>query len=398
MQQTKTIQSWRFSERVKHIPKSFIREILKITAQPDVISFAGGLPNPTSFPVEQLQQAATQVLQHDGANALQYAPSEGYFPLRKWIVDRYQKRGLLVTPEEVLITSGSQQGLDLIGKIFINEGDTILVERPSYLGAIQAFSAYQPEFCSITLHEDGIDINELQKALITRQPKFLYSIPNFQNPTGLSYSTTVRKQVAAVINASDTLLVEDDPYGEINFSDADTEPIKKNIGNKGILLGSFSKIVSPGMRLGWIVAHPDIIEKLLVARQASDLHTNFLSQRIIYHYLTQFNIDEHIHKIISLYNTQKEFMLACLKLHMPASVSYTNPKGGMFIWMTLPDYISAYTLLELAANEKIVFVPGEVFYTDIKASNTLRLNYSNSNEEEIEHGIMTLGKILKRLL
>lgn len=395
--QTKTTQSWRFSERVKHIPKSFIREILKITAQPDVISFAGGLPNPTSFPVEQLQQAAKHVLQHDGANALQYAPSEGYLPLRKWIADRYQKRGLLVTPEEVLITSGSQQGLDLIGKIFINEGDTVLVERPTYLGAIQAFSAYQPDFCSITLNEDGIDINELQQALITRQPKFLYAIPNFQNPTGLSYSTTIRRQLADIINKNETLLVEDDPYGEINFSDADTEPIKNKIGSKGILLGSFSKIISPGMRLGWIVAHPDIIEKLLIARQASDLHTNFLSQRIIHQYLTQSNIDEHIHTILTLYNTQKEFMLACLKQFMPASVSYTNPKGGMFIWLTLPEYISAYTLLELAAREKIVFVPGEVFYTDVKVNNTLRLNFSNSNRHEIECGITILGKILKAL-
>lgn len=398
MQQTKTIQSWRFSERVKHIPKSFIREILKITVQPDVISFAGGLPNPASFPVEQLQQAATQVLQHDGANVLQYAPSEGYLPLRKWIADRYQKRGLLVTPDEVLITSGSQQGLDLIGKIFINEGDTILVERPSYLGAIQAFSAYQPDFCSITLHEDGIDVNELQQVLLTRQPKFLYAIPNFQNPTGLSYSSPIRKAVATIINANETLLVEDDPYGEINFSGADTEPIKKNIGNKGILLGSFSKIISPGMRLGWIVAHPDIIEKLLVARQASDLHSNYLSQRIIYHYLTHYNIDEHIHKIITLYNAQKEFMLECLKQHMPASVSYTNPNGGMFIWITLPKHLSAYSLLEFAAKEKIVFVPGDVFYTDVKVNNALRLNFSNSNEEDIERGIMTLGKILKKLL
>lgn len=395
MQQTNTMQSWRFSERMEHIPKSFIREILKITAQPDVISFAGGLPNPTSFPVEQLQQAAAYVLQHDGQHVLQYAPSEGYLPLRKWIADRYQKRGLSVSHEEILITNGSQQGLDLIGKVFINDGDTILVERPSYLGAIQAFSAYQPNFCSIPLNENGIDTQELQRAILTHQPKFLYSIPNFQNPTGLSYSTSTRKQVSTIINNNDTLLIEDDPYGEIKFSDTDTEPIKKHIGSKGILLGSFSKIISPGIRLGWIVAHPDIIEKLLIAKQAADLHSNFLSQRIIYQYLTQVNLDEHIQSIIKLYSVQKECMLSCLKNHMPAGVRYTNPTGGMFIWLTLPEHLSAYALLEKATNEKIVFVPGEVFYTDTKANNTLRLNFSNSNHADIERGISVLGNILK---
>jgi len=398
MEQTKTTEPCRFSERMEHIPKSFIREILKITAQPDVISFAGGLPNPLSFPVEQIQQAAMHVLKQDGKNVLQYAPSEGYLPLRKWIAERYQKRGLTVQPEEILITNGSQQGLDLLGKILINSDDSILVERPSYLGAIQAFSAYQPMFHSIPLKNNGIDTNELYQKIITQQPRFLYVVPNFQNPTGLSYSTEIRKQVANIINAHDMLLIEDDPYGEIAFTQSDTTPIKKYIGSKGILLGSFSKVISPGMRLGWVVAHPAIIEKLLVAKQAADLHSNYLSQRIIYQFLCTENIDLHIHKIIALYREQKEYMLSCLKAHMPAEIQFTNPEGGMFIWLTLPDHINAYTLLELSKQEKIVFVPGEVFYTDIKQTNTLRLNFSNSNQEEIKKGIALLGKVLAAML
>jgi 2-aminoadipate transaminase len=391
-------QSLRFSERVKHIPKSFIREILKITAQPDVISFAGGLPNPSSFPVEAIKQSAMKVLDADGRSVMQYAPSEGYLPLRQWIADRYAKKGMNVKIEEILITNGSQQGLDLTGKIFINEGDSIIVEQPSYLGAIQAFSAYRPKFHSVPLLEEGIDANELQRLLNTSNAKFFYAIPNFQNPTGLSYSNEKKKIVADIINDSNSLLLEDDPYGEIKFNHTENQPIKKHIGNKGILLGSFSKIISPGMRLGWIVAAPEIIEKLLVVKQAADLHSNFLSQRVIYQYLQDYNIDRHIETIIDIYEAQKDHMMESLKTYMPEEVKYTNPDGGMFIWMTLPSRISAYTLLELASKEKVVFVPGEVFYTDTKFSNTLRLNYSNSNFEEIERGISILGRILKTLI
>jgi 2-aminoadipate transaminase len=398
MQTMTTKQPWRFSERVSHIPKSFIREILKITAQPDVISFAGGLPNPSSFPVEAIKQSAIKILDTDGKNVLQYAPSEGYLPLREYIADRYTKRGMHISVDQILITNGSQQGLDLIGKIFIDEGDNILVERPSYLGAIQAFSAYRPEFHSITLSEDGVDTEELSCAIKKHNPKFFYAIPNFQNPTGLSYSSHKRIMVSDLINDSDTILVEDDPYGEIKFTSKENQPIKKYLGDNGILLGSFSKIISPGMRLGWIVAAPAIVEKLLVAKQAADLHSNFLSQRIIYQYLMDYDIDKHINTIIDLYQTQKDHMIYCMKKYLSKEIKFTNPDGGMFIWMTLPENLSAYTLLELAAKERFVFVPGDVFYTDTKCSNTLRLNYSNSNFEEIEKGIAILGKILKTLL
>jgi 2-aminoadipate transaminase len=250
----------------------------------------------------------------------------------------------------------------------------------------------------VSLSDDGIDTHELERLLKLKEPKFFYAIPNFQNPTGLSYSLSKKRAVSDMINNSNTLLVEDDPYGEIKFKDEENHPIKKHLGHKGILLGSFSKIISPGMRLGWIVAAPEIIEKLLIVKQAADLHSSFLSQRVIYQYLLDNDIDYHINGIINIYQSQKEHMIACLKTYLPPEIKYTNPDGGMFIWMTLPGPISAYRLLEFASMQKVVFVPGDVFYTDIKNTNTLRLNYSNSNFTEIEKGISILGTILKKLI
>jgi 2-aminoadipate transaminase len=396
--QTSTNTSYRFSNRIGNIPKSFIREILKVTAQPDVISFAGGLPNPASFPVEAIKQATSKVLSNDGANVLQYAPSEGYMPLRQYIADRYAGKGMQVSAHEILITNGSQQGLDLIGKVFINEGDNVILEKPSYLGAIQSFSAYQPNFLTTSLLDDGVDSLELDNLLKNKDAKLFYAIPNFQNPTGISYSETKRKQVAESILQSQTLLVEDDPYGDIKFTDKEYAPIKKYIKDRGILLGSFSKIISPGMRMGWIVAAPEIIDKLLLAKQAADLHSNYFTQRVIYQFLMDNNLDDHITKIIGLYKTQKEYMINCMKQHFPDEVRFTNPEGGMFIWVTLPSSISSYILLDHAAKEKLAFVPGKVFYLDDTINNTLRINYSNSNFDEIEKGVKILGKIIRNLL
>jgi len=397
MKQQLTTPPWQFSERVSHIPKSFLREILKVTAQPNVISFAGGLPNPSSFPIDAIKQAAVNVLERDGARALQYAPSEGYLPLREWIASRYKKKGMDVSANEILITNGSQQGLDLIAKIFINKGDTIVMERPSYLGAIQAFSAYQPTFASVDLLDDGIDTEALS-AVLKSGPKLFYAIPNFQNPTGISYSALKRKETAARITQSSTLLVEDDPYGDISFTDEDYSPVKKDIGQMAVLLGSFSKVISPGMRMGWIVAHPQIIEKLLIAKQASDLHSNFLSQRIIHQYLTDNDFEQHIWKIRSLYKRQKDHMVSMMKRYLPEEIKFVNPDGGMFLWITLPSYISSQHLLDLAVRQDLVFVPGSVFYLDAKTNNTLRLNYSNSNFDEIEKGIRILGELLNMLI
>lgn len=387
-----------FSERVKHIPKSFLREILKVTSQTDIISFAGGLPNPEFFPVEAIKAASKKVLENDGRNVLQYAVSEGYYPLRKYIAERYAQKGLEVDPEEILITNGSQQALDLVGKIFIDPGDRILMERPSYLGAIQAFSLYQPAFLGVDLFRDGIDLNEFRKVIRDNAVKLFYTVPNFQNPTGISCAENKREEMAKIILKSNTLLVEDDPYGDINFKEQCIPPVKKLIGKQGILLGSFSKIISPGMRLGWVVAEKRIIEKLLLAKQASDLHSNFLSQRIIYQYLLDNDLDGHITTIREAYRKQKNFMIEMIEKHFPKQIDYNDPEGGMFVWLKLPAKINAFQLLKCAAKEKVVFVPGEIFYVDRAEKNTLRLNFSNSTARQMEKGIEIMGKLLAKAL
>ncbi|MCZ7362862.1 MAG: PLP-dependent aminotransferase family protein, partial [Candidatus Methanoperedens sp.] len=266
----------RFADRMKTTHKSFIREILKVTQQPEVISFAGGLPNPGLFPVEEIAEASAKVLADDGRNVLQYSTSEGYLPLREFIAERYlRKSGLKIEPDDILITNGSQQGIDLIGKVFLNKGDRVVIERPGYLGAIQAFSIFEPNFQSVPLLDDGIDTDLLEKALNEDNAKLLYTIPNFQNPSGITYSGQKRKDIANIIEKHNVVCVEDNPYGELRFTGEDLPSIR-NYLDETILLGSFSKIISPGLRLGWICAGKEIMEKLIVAKQAADLHSNYL--------------------------------------------------------------------------------------------------------------------------
>ena len=385
-----------FADRMNNIPRSFIREILKVTSQPDVISFAGGLPNPLSFPSKEIAEAALNVLTEDSNNTLQYAVSEGYLPLREYLAKRYTEKGMSVSPEEILITNGSQQGLDLCGKIFLNKNDKVILEAPSYLGAIQAFSAYQPEFLSVKIQEDGVDTKQLSELLWEHEVKLFYGIPNFQNPTGISYSSEKRKQVSEILSKTKTIFIEDDPYGEIRFSGASLPPIKQYLPDQTILLGSFSKIVAPGLRMGWIVAKKEFIEKLIVAKQAADLHSNFLSQRILYRLLTNFDIDKHTAKISELYKIQKEYMIEMMRIYFPKEIHYTDPDGGMFVWLTLPEYMDARELLKKAAYRNVVFVPGETFFVDGKGKNTIRLNFSNSQKEEMLEGIKILGNLFEK--
>lgn len=389
----------RYSERMAKVKKSFIREILKVTADPSVISFAGGLPNPISFPQQALADAAQKVLQDDGANVLQYSTTEGYLPLRQFIADRYFKRfGLIVDPEEILITNGSQQGLDLLGKVFLDKGDTVLLERPAYLGAIQALSIFEPEFYSVGLRDDGVDIIELEEQLKTRRPKIFYAVPNFQNPSGLSYSIENRKKTAELLAASDTILIEDDPYGELRFS-GENAPSMKNFNYGGtVLLGSFSKIVSPAMRLGWICAEKGIMERLIVAKQAADLHSNYFSQRVLFQYLADNDLDGHISKIKCLYKIQSDCMVTMIRKYFPNITQCTKPEGGMFMWVTLPAGVSSLKLFDLASKRNVAFVPGDPFYTDKTDTNTFRLNYTNADERMIEEGIRRLASAINEML
>lgn len=386
-----------FADRMNNVHKSFIREILKVTEEPEVISFAGGLPNSKSFPVDEIKESVSKVLSRSGDEILQYSTTEGYKPLREYIAERYSKKGLKVDADEILITNGSQQGIDLAGKVFLNKGDNVLVESPTYLAAIQSFGLFEPEFKSVPLLEDGVDVDALKKILNENEIKLFYSVTNFQNPTGISYSKEKRKEVAEILKDKDTVFVEDNPYGEIRFLGKDM-PFVKSYLEDGVLFGSFSKIVSPGMRMGWIVANEDVMEKIIIAKQASDLHSNYFTQRVVYQYLIDNDVDEHIEKIKKMYRDQRNLMVSRIEEHFPENVHYTRPEGGMFLWVTLPEGLSSMDLFDLAIKENVAFVPGKAFYADGSGENTLRLNFSNSDEEKIEEGIKRLGKAIYGLM
>ncbi|MBV4447065.1 PLP-dependent aminotransferase family protein [Clostridium tyrobutyricum] len=390
--------SIKFAGRMNKVQKSFIREILKVTENPNIISFAGGLPNPLSFPIKEVEEASIKVLNENGSDVLQYSTTEGYRPLREYIAQRYLKRfGLKVDADEILITNGSQQGLDLLGKIFLNKDDNVLIERPGYLGAIQAFSIFEPVFNSVPVNNDGVDIDLLEKSLAMNSPKLFYTVPNFQNPSGTTYSENNRKAAADILKKYDTILIEDDPYGELRFIGEDLQPIKTYLGDKSVMLGSFSKIVAPAMRLGWICAKSEIMEKLITAKQAADLHTNYYSQRVVHQFLMDNDIEDHIKKIRKLYKGQRDCMVSMIERYFPEGIKSTKPEGGMFLWVTLPEGISSLELFDLAAKENVAFVPGDPFYVNVKGSNTLRLNYTNSDEKSIEEGIKRLSRAIRKL-
>lgn len=388
-----------FADRMATVPRSFIREILKVTEDPEVISFAGGLPNPEFFPVAAIAQAAFRVLSEDGKNALQYSATEGYPPLREYIAERYLRtKGLKIAPEEILITNGSQQALDLLGKALLNKGDTVVFERPAYLGAIQAFSIFEPSFAVVPLRADGMDVDALAELLGRIRAKLVYTVPNFQNPSGLTYSRENRLEVAGVLRGHDTFLVEDDPYGELRFMGENLPSMREYLGERAVLLGTFSKTVSPGLRLGWICARGELMEKLVIAKQAADLHSNYVAQRIVHRYLMDNDLDGHIAKIREAYRVQRDMMVAAIERHCPSDIECTKPEGGMFLWMTLPEGVSSLDLLEVAMMDKVAFVPGQAFYVDGGGANTLRLNFSNSDGDKIEEGISRLGRAIRRLL
>lgn len=387
-----------YAPRMGTIPRSFVREILKVTQNPEVISFAGGLPNPRFFPVQGIAAAAADVLTRADGSALQYGTTEGYPPLREYIAQRYRKtEGLEVSPDEILITNGSQQALDLVGKVFIDRQDAVAIERPGYLGAIQAFSVYEPQFHPVPLLEDGVDLDRLADVLRTRRVRFFHTVINFQNPSGISYSVERRRELAALLKKHDTFVIEDDPYRELRFEGTAKPSMRHELGQKAVLLGSFSKIVAPGLRLGWVCAARETMARLSVAKQASDLHSNSFCQRLLHRFLVTHDIDEHIALIRTAYKHQKDVMLAALETHWPSEVTFTRPEGGMFIWATLPERLSALELFERAAREKVVFVPGTPFFVDGGGSHNMRLNFSNADETRIEEGIARLGRIIKEM-
>lgn len=388
-----------FSQRIKNTPSSFIREILKVTQNPEIISFAGGLPNSISFPSDELKISMQNITEKYGNKIYQYSTTQGLDILRQYIVERYKKLwGMNITIENVIITTGSQQALDLIGKVFINENDKVLVEKPSYLGLLQAFCMYSADFIQTKLNDDGLDIEELKKNLKKHKPKLAYLIPNFQNPTGLTYTKENRQLVFETIKDEDMILIQDDPYGELRFTDDERLPyIGLNQSDKNIYLGSFSKIVTPGMRLGYVIANKEIIRALETAKQASDLHSNIFGQYLIADYLQNNDLDKHIEKIKNLYKTQANSMVKAMKKYFPSNIKFTIPKGGMFSWVTLEEGKSSIELFNKAIEKNVAFVPGDPFYVHEKNVNTLRLNYTNADSETIEEGIKRLALSIEEM-
>ena len=388
--------NWKFSERAEQLQSSVIREILKVTMRPEVISFAGGLPSPETFPVERMKAAFDKVLSEQGKTALQYGPTDGYAPLREFIVASLSTVDCKILPEQILMVSGSQQGLDLLGKVLIDEGSKILVETPSYLGALQAFSVYQPQFESVDTDEHGLIPASV--AAKGEGARLMYALPNFQNPTGRTLSIERRMELVETCARMGIPLIEDNPYGDLCYSG---EPLPKmlNMNPSGVIyMGSFSKVLTPGIRLGYVVGPVPLIRKLEQAKQAADLHTAQLTQMVVYEVIKDGFLGEHIPTIRTFYSRQCDVMLEAMEKFFPEGVSWTRPEGGMFIWVTLPQHIDSKALLDEAIQQNVAFVPGGPFYANEGEKNTLRLSFVTVSPERINEGIEKLGKLIKAKL
>lgn len=386
------------SQQAKSTPPSMIRAILKAMQDDEIISFAGGMPNPISFPQEELTKSMKNVVKEYGSKVFQYSITAGLPQLRKFIADRYNKKfDLGITEDDIIITTGSQQALDLLAKVMIDKGDNVLVEKPGYLGALQAFAQYQPNFVPVELQNDGMNLDELQNILQNTKIKFGYVVPNFQNPTGVSYSKEKREKFYEIMKKNNFLLIEDDPYGELRFEGEMLPYIAAGKTKNSVLLGSFSKTITPGMRLGYMITkNHKLLLAVNTAKEAADLHTNIFAQYVIWDYLMHNDFDLHIQKIKNLYKEQSSAMVDAIKEYFPKEVKYTIPQGGMFLWVTLPVGMSAMKLFDTAIKEKVAFIPGDPFYVKERNVNALRLNYTNASPETIKEGIKRLGKILEK--
>lgn len=378
----------------------FLAGILKAAGDPSIISFAGGLPNPVSFPVEAMDAAAQKVLAKSGIQALQYSGAQGYLPLREYICRRYKdKMELDFDPSDIIITNGSQQALDMFSAVMIDPGDEIMVEDPSYLAALQTFHLYDPKILPIELTESGINCEMLEKTLNEHKPQFIYVIPNFQNPTGLTYTEETRVKAAEILKKTNCIVLEDNPYGELRFSGTAGHSFAYFLGEQCCMLGTFSKIVSPGMRIGWIACkNKEIKEKMLTYKSTMDLHTNIFCQMVLEQFLQENDLDAHIEKTRVLYKQKAEFMMSCMEKYFPEGVEYTKPEGGMFIWATLPEGVKAVDVQNEAIKEGIAVCAGDPFYEYERGVRTMRLNYSNSTDEAMEKGIKVLADVMKKMI
>jgi len=400
-----TLWDHRYAQRTQRMGSSAIRELLKLTEQPDIISFAGGLPAPEVFPIDEFKEACIRVLSQYGAKSLQYGTTEGIIELREMIARHTARFGIEITPDNILITTGSQQALDLLGKILINPGDRILVESPTYLGALQAWSAYGAEYVTVPMDEYGMITDELEAALRSG-PKFIYVLPNFQNPSGVTLTLERRKKLIELADRYGVPIFEDDPYGQLRYEGKHLPTIiyldgvfRNNSdacyrGNV-IYTSTFSKILAPGIRLAWVIAPPEVIRLMVQAKQGADLHTSTFNQFVAHEVSKGGFLDSHIEKIIDVYKSRLNYMMAGMDGYFPPGVDWTHPEGGLFTWVKLPENINAADVLKVAIEKKVAFVPGSPFFPGGGGHNTFRLNFSNANPEKINLGISRLGEVLR---
>ncbi len=387
--------TWTFAKRAASMETSAIRDILKVTENPDIISFAGGLPAPELFPVEGIRRACLDVLKNEGPQSLQYSLSTGIRPLRQFLAQRLKKRGIEVAEENLLVTGGSQQGLDIIGKAFLDSGAVILTENPTYLGAIQAFSAYRPVYVTVAMDEEGMLVDQVEEKIKKYHPRFIYTVPTFQNPTGRTMSHKRRIQLVELAKKYSIPIVDDNPYSELRYSGEEAPSIKAIAGDWVIQLGTFSKIVSPGLRIGWMAAPLDLMPVLEKMKQALDLHTNTFSQYVIWEYCKEGRLEKHIERLKDAYRKRRDVMLESMQEFMPEEVFWTKPEGGLFLWVRLPNGTNSLQLLKVAIDNKVAYVPGTGFYPNGGGENTLRMNFSNASEEKIREGVKRLAGVFK---
>ena len=403
-----TAWSARYAQRTNAVRSSVIRELLKLTQRPDVISFAGGLPAPELFPLARFQQACHTVLTQNGALALQYGPTEGYVPLRELIMRHMRRYGIVADVANILITCGSQQALDLIGKLLIDPGDRVVTEEPTYLGALQAFNVYGARYVPVPVDDDGMRTDGLHQVL-RAAPKFMYVLPNFQNPAGVSLSEQRRHELVRIANAYGIPIVEDDPYGQLRYDGEHRTPLvvldrlnlrgdDQYMSGNVMYLSTFSKLLAPGLRLGWIVAPQEVIARLVQLKQGADLHTSTFTQVLAYEVARDGFLDQHVQRLRTVYRERRDAMLAALQQFFPPEASWTHPEGGLFLWVTLPAGINAEELLHAALRQNVAFVPGDSFYPGKPEGCHLRLNFSNSNPEQIREGIRRLGAAVREHL
>ncbi len=397
----------RYARRMSNIKASFIRELLKVTQQPDVITFGGGFPASELFPIEKVRAACEKVLKENGQKALQYTTTEGYPPLRQWLADRLAQYGINVGADNVLITSGSQQALDFIGRVLLDEGDRILIESPTYLGALQAWNAYGAKYETVNTDDNGI-VPEDFEVKIGTNVKFAYILPNFQNPMGVTLPLERRQKLVKIAAERGVPIIEDDPYGQLRFEGEPVKPLcvldgelRKNDGDKTfngnvVYTSTFSKTLAPGLRMGWVVGHPDLIRKMVLAKQGTDLQCSTFDQYITYELVTEGFLDEHINLIRRVYKERRDAMIEAFEEFMPDGTTWTVPQGGLFLWLRLPEGCDALELFPLAIEEKVAYVPGIPFYPNGGPRNTMRLNFSAAAPERIREGVHRLSVMIKR--